>query len=78
MWLSISRDYLHLFLKKKLFLKKFALSLSHVNKSKNYPIILQFGTDVAFIYLKNEFAAQKKIGPLRKKIFEVKNFFKNF
>ena len=41
---KISRDYLHFFfLKKKLFLKKFAFSSSHDKKSKNYPIILKFG-----------------------------------
>ena len=68
---KISRDYIHLFLTKKLLLKKFAFSLSHDNKSKNYPIVLKFGSDVAFIYLQIEFVAQK-IGPLRKKIFEIK------
>ena len=69
---KISRDYLHLFFRIKLFLRKFAFSLSHDNKSKNYPIVLKFGTDVAFVYLQIEFVAQK-IGPLRKKIFEIKN-----
>ena len=57
--IKISRDYLHLFFRKKLFLKNFAFSLSHDNKSKNYPIVLKFGTDVAFIYLQIEFVAQK-------------------
>ena len=37
---KISRDYFHLFFRKKLFLKKFAFSLSHDNKSKNYPIVI--------------------------------------
>ena len=55
-----------MFFRKKLFLKKFE------NKRKTYPFVLQFGTDVAFIYLQSEFVAQKN-GPLRKKIFEVKN-----
>ena len=56
---KISSDYLHLFFRKILFLKKFAFSLSHDNNSKNYPIILKFGTDIAFIYLQIEFVAQK-------------------
>ena len=68
MWLSISRDYLHLFFKKKLFLKKFAFLLSHDNKRKNYPIVLKFGTDVAFIYLQIEFAAQKNRSITKKDI----------
>ena len=72
---KISRDYLHLFFWKKLLLKKFLFSLSHVNKSKNYPISLKFGTDVAFIYHQIESFIQK-IGPLRKKIFEIKNLKK--
>ena len=57
----ISRDYLHLFFRIKLFLKKYAFSLPHDNKSKNYPIVLKFGTDVAlaFIYLQIEVVAQK-------------------
>ena len=55
---EISSDYLHLFFRKKLFSKKFAFSLSHDNKSKNYPIVLKFGTEVAFIYLQIEFIIQ--------------------
>ena len=70
---KIPKDYLHLFFRKKLFLKKFAFSLSHDNKSKNYPIVPKFGTDVAFTFLQIEFVAQK-ISPLRKKIFENKYF----
>ena len=65
---KISRDYLHLFFRKKLFLKKFAFSLSHDNKSKNYPIVLKFGTDVAFIYLQIEFVAQKNRSITKKDI----------
>ena len=71
---KISRDYLHSFFRKKLFLKKFGISLSLDNKSKIYPIVLQFGTDVAFIYLQIEFVAQK-IGPLKKKKKKKKNEF---
>ena len=56
---KISRDYHHFFFRKKLFLNKFAFSWSHDNKSKNYPIVLKFGTDVAFIHLQDEFVAQK-------------------
>ena len=74
---KILRDYLYLSFRKKLFSKKFAFLLSHNNKSKIYPIVLKFGTDVAFIYLQIEFVTQK-IGPLRKKIFEIKNLKKNF
>ena len=55
--IKISRDYLHLFFGKKLFLIKFEFSLSLDNKSKIYPIVLQFGTDVAFIYLQIVFVA---------------------
>ena len=67
-----ARDYLPLFFRKKLFLKKFAFSLSHDRKSKNYPIVLKFGTDVAFIYLQMEFDA-KKNRSITKKIFKIKN-----
>ena len=69
---KISRDYLHLLFRKILFLKKFAFSLSHDNKSKNYPIDLKFGTHVAFIYLQIESDAQN-IGPLHKNLLEIKN-----
>ena len=40
--------------------------------SKNHPIVLKFGTDVAFIY-QIEFVALN-IVPLRTKIFQVNNF----
>ena len=73
---KISRDYLHLFFRKKLFLKKFSFLSLHDNKGKNYPIVLKFVTDVDFIYLQIEFVA-KKIGRLRKKIclkIKIKNF----
>ena len=33
--------------------------MSHNNKSKNYPIVLKFDTNVAFIYLQIEYVAQK-------------------
>ena len=56
---KIWRDSLHLFFRKKLFMIKFAFSWSHDNKSKNYPIVLNFDTDVSYIYLHNEFVAQK-------------------
>ena len=74
---KISRDYLHLFFRKELFFKKFAISLSHHNKSKNYPIVLKFGTHLAFMYLKIEYVAQK-IGPLRKRYLRLKFFFLNY
>ena len=53
---------------------KFAFTLSHDNKSKNYQIVMKFGTYVAFIYLifRSRLLA-KKIDVLRKKIFEIKN-----
>ena len=38
---EISSDYLHLFFRKKLFLKKFAFLLSHDNKSKNSTNVLK-------------------------------------
>ena len=41
----------------KINFEKFAFSLSHANKSKNYPIVLKFGTDVAFIYLQIKLVA---------------------
>ena len=56
---NISRDYLHWYLRKILFFLKLALALSHDNKSKNYPIVLKFVTDVASIQLQIEFVAQK-------------------
>ena len=56
---KILRDYLHLFFRKKLFLKKFAFLLSHDNTSKNYPIVLKSDTILAFIYLQIKFVAQK-------------------
>ena len=65
---KISRDYFHLFFRKKLFLKKFAFSLSHDTKNKNYPIVLKFGTDVTFIYLQIEFVAQKNRSITKKDI----------
>ena len=65
---KISRDYLHLFFRKKLFLKKFAFSSSHDNKSKNYPIVLKFGIDVAVIYLMIDFVAQKNRSITKKDI----------
>ena len=74
---KISRDYVHFFFRKRLFLKKFAFSSTHDNKSKNYPIVLNFSIDVAFIYLQIEFVAQK-YRSITKKIFGIKNFFFNF
>ena len=65
---KISRDYLHLFFRKKLFLKKFAFLFAHDNKNNNYPIVLKFGTDVAFIYLLIEFVAQKNRSITKKDI----------
>ena len=52
--------------------------MSHDNKSKNYPIVLKLGTYVAFIYLQIESVAQKNRSIKKKKIFEIKNFFKKF
>ena len=70
---KISRDYLHLFSRKKNFWKGFeAFSLSHDNKSKNYPIALKFGTDVAFIYLQIEFVVQKNRSITKKVIWDEK------
>ena len=46
-------------LEKNYFRKNFRFSLSDDNKSKNYPIILKFGTEIAFLYLRTEFVAQK-------------------
>ena len=60
-----SRDYLPLFFRRKLFLKKFSFWLSHDNKSKNYPIVLKFGTDVASDLFRSSLLP-KKIGQLRK------------
>ena len=37
----------------------FSFSLSHDNKSKNYPIVLKFGTEIDFLYLRTEFVAPK-------------------
>ena len=59
MWLKLQEIIFICFLGKKLFLKKFAFSFSYDNKSKNYPIVLKFGTNVAFIYHQIEFVAQK-------------------
>ena len=53
-------------------MNKVAFSTSHDYKSKNYPIALQFGTDVAFIIFRYSWLP-KKMGPLQKKIFEIKN-----
>ena len=58
MWLNFQEIIFICFLK-KLFLKKFTFSSSHDNKCKNYPIVVKFGIDVAFIYLQIEFVAQK-------------------
>ena len=55
----ISRDDLHWFFRKKLFLKNFAFSSSHDNKRKNYAITLKFFIYVDFSYLQIEFVAQK-------------------
>ena len=46
----------------------------HDNKNKNYQIVLKFGTDLAFIYLKLEFVVQK-IGKLRVRYLNLKFFF---
>ena len=69
---KISRYYLHLVFRKKLFLKKLAFSLLLDNKSKNYPIVLKFGIDVVFAYLEIEFVDQKNWS-ITNKIFEIKN-----
>ena len=53
---------------KKMNLKIFSFSLSRNNKRKNYPIVLKFGTDVAFIYLQTEFVAQKNRFIMKKDI----------
>ena len=42
--------------------------MSHDTESRNYPIVLKFGTDVAFIYLQIEFVAQKNRSITKKDI----------
>ena len=77
---KISKDYLPLFFRKKLFLKKFAFSLSDGNKSKNYPIVLKFGINVAFIHLQIKFRVRcpKKSVHYEKRYLRLKIYFKNF
>ena len=71
MCLKFQEIILICFLEKIIF-EKICVLLSHDNKSKNYRIVLQFGTDVAFLYLQIVFVGQK-IDLLPKKIFEIKN-----
>ena len=75
---KILRDYLHLSFRKKLFSKKFPFLLSHDYKSKNYPIVLKFGTDVPFIYLQIEFVAQNNRSIKRNDIWDLKLKKRNF
>ena len=58
MFLKFQKIIFICFLEKIIF-EKFAFLSSHDKKSKNYLIVLKFGTDVAFIYLQIEFVAQK-------------------
>ena len=69
MWLKFQEIIFISFLEIIIF-DKFAFSLSHDNKSKNYLIVLKFGTDVDFIYLQVEFVAQQNRS-ITKKIFEI-------
>ena len=66
------------FFRKKLFSKKFVFLLSHDVKGKNYPIVLKFGTAVAFIYIRIEFVAQKKSVYYEKRYLILKIFKKIF
>ena len=52
--------------------------MSHDNKSKNYPIVLKFGTDVAFIDLQIEFVAQKNRSITKKRYLRLNIFLKIF
>ena len=47
-------------LEKNYFRKIFCFSLSDGNTSKNYPIVLKFDTEIAFLYRRAEFVAQEK------------------
>ena len=68
MWLKFQEIILICFLQKNYFLKQCAFSLSHDSKSKHYPIVLKFGTDVAFIYLQIKFVAPKNRSITKKDI----------
>ena len=46
--------------------------MSHDNKSKNYPIVFKFGTDVAFIYHQIEFVAKKYRSSTKQKKMRLK------
>ena len=41
-------------LEKKYFIQKIEFPLSRDNKSKNQPILLKFGRDIAFLYFRND------------------------
>ena len=52
----------------------FAFSLSHGNTSKDHPIVLKFGTHVAFKYCQIEFV-DKKLVNWYKRYLKLKSFF---
>ena len=51
-FVKISGDYLSLFSRNKILLKENAFSFSDNNRSKSQPIVLKFGTQIDFLYLR--------------------------
>ena len=64
-------------LEKNYFRKNFRFSLSDENTSKKYPIVPNFGTEIAF-YIFEPRSLPKKSGSFLMNIFEIKNFFLKF
>ena len=56
---KISSDYLYLFSRRKIFLKISGFSFSDDNRIKSQAIVLKFGRQVDFLYLRTEFVPGK-------------------